>query len=75
MKTQNGRKINTQVPAERRGGLLPAIFVEFLGLAADSSRFRSDFCAVPCGRGRLFAEVHITDMSRGSQGVADAFRS
>lgn len=53
MKTQKGRKINTQVSAERRGGLLHAIFVEFLGLAADSSRFRSDFCAVPCGRGYL----------------------
>lgn len=73
---ENTKRAQNQHPSVggASGRFVAAIFVEFLGLTADSSRFRSDFCAVPCGRGRLFAEVHITDMSRGSQGVADAFR-
>lgn len=57
MKTQNGRKINTQVSAERRGRPVPAIFVELWELRRTLRVFRSDFCVAPCGRGRLFAEA------------------
>lgn len=73
---ENTKRAQNQHPsvAERRGGLCPRFLSSFWGLRRTLRVFRSDFCVAPCGRGRLFAEVHITDMSRGSQGGVDAFR-
>lgn len=62
MKTQKGRKINTQVSAERRGGLLPAFFFRrVLRRAAD---FAGGCTPSFTGRGRHAYVLIVTRVCR-----------
>lgn len=53
MKTQKGRKINTQVLRSVGAVCCTRFLSSFWGLQRTLRVFRSDFCAVPCGRGYL----------------------